>query len=104
MGALQHGLLTGVNLPKVVQVSDFPINDVAEAQLAKSSARVHRRKHSTRPYQMLHIDFKHMGIASWGGATGSSTIVDDYSSRIHKIPLFSKKTFVDRSSLGSRSL
>ena len=66
--ALQHGLLTGVNLPKCVQVSYFPINDVEEAQLAKSSARAHRdlhgRKHFTHPYQMLHIDFKDMGIVS----------------------------------------
>ena len=98
--AIHHGLLTGINLPKNIQPSDFPISAVEEAQLAKSSAKAHTnlsgRKHSTRPYQMLHIDFKHMGITSWGGATGSSTIVDDFSSRIHKIPLSSKRTFVER--------
>jgi hypothetical protein len=37
-----------------------------------------------------------MGIQSWGGASGSSTIVDDFSSRIHKIPLSNKGQFVTR--------
>jgi len=30
------------------------------------------------PYQLLHIDVKHMGMKSWGGATSSSTIADDF--------------------------
>ena len=44
---------------------------------------------------MLHIDFKYIGIRSWGGAIGESTIVDDYSRRIHQLPLRSKKQFVE---------
>jgi hypothetical protein len=85
--AIQHGLMTGINLPKTVKESDFPISSVEAPYLAKSKAQPHRdlngRKHSKRPYQMVHVDFKHMGIQNWGGATGSSTIVDDFSSRIH---------------------
>jgi hypothetical protein len=98
--ALRHKVMTGVNLPATIQISDFPISDIDAAQLSKSKAQPHRdlrgRKHSTKPYEMLHIDFKYIGIRSWGGAIGASTIVDDYSSRIHRIPLSTKGDFVSR--------
>jgi hypothetical protein len=98
--AIRHNLLVAVNLPASFQVTDFPIANVVESQLAKSTAQSHRnlhsRKHLSRPYEMLHVDYKSMEIRSWGGATGSSTIVDDFSSSIHKIPLSSKHQFVDK--------
>jgi hypothetical protein len=40
--------------------------------------------------------FKHVGISSWGGAIGMSTIVDDYSRKIDSILLASKTHFVDK--------
>jgi hypothetical protein len=54
------------------------------------------KKHATEPYNMLHIDFKHVGIRSWGGAVGFSTIVDDFSRRIHVLPLASKSDFTTK--------
>ena len=53
-------------------------------------------KHSRHPYEMLHIDFKYIGVRSWGGAIGESTIVDDFSRDIHVIPLHSKRHFLDK--------
>jgi hypothetical protein len=90
----------GINLPKNIHLKHFNISKIEESQLAKSKSQPHRNlhmtKHSTKPYEMLHIDFKHVGIKSWGGAIGFSTIVDDYSRRIHIIPLQSKKDFVPK--------
>jgi hypothetical protein len=100
LDALRHKIITGINLPSTIQVSDFPISAIDAAQLAKSKAQPHRdlhgQKHSKKPYEMLHIDFKYMGIRSWGGAIGASTIVDDYSSRIHRIPIANKGEFISR--------
>jgi len=48
-----------------------------------------------KPYKMLRIDFKFMGIRSWEGAIGVITIVDDFSSRIHRIPLSTKGLSAD---------
>ena len=97
--AIHHKVILGIDLPSSVQVKDFPTQDVEAAQVAQSKAQPHRDlgapKRSTRPYQMLHIDFKYIGIKSWGGSIGESTIVDDYSRRIHQLPLRSKKQFVD---------
>jgi hypothetical protein len=96
--AIHHNVIKGIDLPVSVQVRDFPTQEVEAAQLAQSSAQPHRDlgapKRSSKPYQMLHIDFKYIGIRSWGGSIGESTIVDDYSRRIHQLPLRSKKQFV----------
>ena len=98
--AIKNNLIAGVNLPKNITINDFNINNIEEYQLAKSKAQPHKnlhmKKHSNKPYHMVHIDFKYIGIKSWGGAIGVSTIVDDYSRKIHVLPLSSKKYFVPK--------
>ena len=97
---LKHGLFRGVNLPAHISTDDFPISHVEEVSMAKSQAQPHRnlhgQKHSTRPYQFLHVDFKAINVRSWGHAIGSSTIKDDFTNRIFKIPLCNKGEFVPK--------
>ena len=98
--AIHKNLISGINLPRNISISNFNTNNVEASQLAKSKARPHRdlhmSKHSNKPYEMLHVDFKYVGIKSWGGAIGFSSIVDDFSRRIHVIPLISKKQFLPK--------
>ena len=79
--AIKRNLIRGVNLPKDISTSHFKIDQVEASQLAKSKAQPHRnlnmKKHSTRPYEMLHIDYKHVGISSWGGAIGLLTTTQE---------------------------
>jgi hypothetical protein len=98
--SIKHGVIRGINLPENVSIDDFPISSVEEVHLAKSQAQPHRdlhgKKHSSRPYEFLHIDFKLVNIRSWGHAIGSSTIKDDFTNRIFKIPLCNKSEFVHK--------
>ena len=56
--AIDHNIVKGINLPKSVTVSDFPIHEVETPFLKKSKAQPHRilhmAKHSRHPYEMLH--------------------------------------------------
>ena len=62
--APRHNVITCVNLPSTIQISDFPISAIDVAKLSKSKAQPNRdlrdRKNSTKPYEMLLIDFKFM--------------------------------------------
>ena len=93
MGVHQK-LFLGTKLPPSLSVSHLDISGIDAYHDAKAKAQPHpnnhMEKHSDRPYQMIHMDMKHMPLASYGGSKYWVTIVDDYTSET-SVVLFKRK-------------
>jgi hypothetical protein len=88
----------------LITIFDFPTHEVKTPFLTRLKAQPHRnllmQKLSKKPYEMLHIDFKYIGVRSREEVIGESTIVDDFSRNIHIIPLHSKRHFLAKFQTG----
>ena len=87
-------LFRGTKLPLSLTTAHLDISSIDAYHDAKAKAQQHPNnhmaKHSTRPFELIHMDMKHMTIASFGGAKYFVTVVDDYTSKTSAI-LFNRK-------------
>ena len=91
---VNHDLATGLLIPKGTNQTDFDLTNTEAAELAKSKAQPHRdlhlKKTSKHPFELIHVDIEVINVQSYGGASYSLTIKDDYSNWSTKLPLNKK--------------